>query len=279
VKLATDRPFVSVVLPTRNRAALARRAVYSVLAQSYSDLELIVIDDGSTDGTSSMLSSIDDRRLQVIRNERNVGVSAARNLGIQRARGELVAFQDDDDLWFAHKLERQVDALKQAPADTCWCLCGFVRQLPSACEYIGGSERYAELDFAAGASRSRRDGGSDWSLIATPAWVVERAMLERVGGFDERMATYEDWELGIRLDQVCRRTFVDEPLFLQDRSAGGGLTRVERTRATALRIIMEKHEALWRSRPDVLARHYFLIGRIESKHDGDGAGRDLLLRA
>jgi glycosyltransferase involved in cell wall biosynthesis len=279
VKTASDTPLVSVILPTRNRAELARRAVCSVLAQTYARLELIVIDDASTDGTSELLATIDDRRLQVIRNDRNAGASAARNLGIGRARGELVAFHDDDDIWFVHKLDRQVEALRRASVDTAWCLCGFVRQLPASCEYIGGRERYAEVDFAHGASRTRRDGGSDWSLIATPAWVVERAMLEKVGGFDERIYTYEDWELGIRLEQVCRRTFVDEPLFLQDRSAGGGLTRVERTRASALRIIMDKHGAMWRDKPDVLARHYFLIGRIESKYDGDGAGRDFLLRA
>jgi hypothetical protein len=138
---------------------------------------------------------------------------------------------------------------------------------------------YAQLDFSRGAGRTRRDGAPDWALIATPTWLLKRDALDRAGPFDERIRTFEDWELGIRLEKVCKRVFVDEPLFLQDLISGGGLTRAERARASALRTIMEKHADMWRDHPDVAARHWYLIGRIESRHDGGAAGRECLLQA
>jgi glycosyltransferase involved in cell wall biosynthesis len=272
-------PLVSVILPTRNRASLVTRAVFSVVGQTYRNVELIVIDDASTDGTPQALAAIDDPRLRVLRNEVNRGASAARNAGIRAARGELIAFHDDDDVWFVQKLEKQVAALQTASADTGWCLCGFVRHMQGRCEYVGGTRLYDQLDFSRGANRWLGEGGQDWSLIATPSWLLKREALDRAGPFDERIRSWDDWELGIRLDKVCKRVFVDEPLFLQDLSSGGGLTRAERARASDLRVIMAKHGDMWRDHPDVAARHWYLIGRIESRHDGGAAGRDCLLRA
>jgi glycosyltransferase involved in cell wall biosynthesis len=272
-------PLVSVILPTHNRAKLVTRAVYSVLGQTYRHLELIVVDDASTDGTPQALAAIEDPRVRVLRNEVNRGASATRNAGIRSARGELIAFHDDDDIWFAQKLEKQVQALQAASAETGWCLCGFVRRRPSGCDYVGGRRLYEQLDFRQGANRTLRDGGQDWSLIATPGWLLKRDALERAGPFDERIRSWDDWELGIRLEKSCKRIFVDEPLFLQDLSSGGGLTRAERARARDLRIIMDKHGDLWRDRPRVAARHWYLIGRIENRHEGGAAGRDALLRS
>ena len=272
-------PLVSVILPTHNRAKLVTRAVSSVVGQTYRHLELIVIDDASTDDTPAALAAIDDPRVRVLRNEGNRGASATRNAGIRAARGELIAFHDDDDIWFARKLEKQVEALRAASPETGWCLCGFVRRRRSHCEYVGGRRLYDQLDFREGANRTLRDGGQDWSLIATPGWLLKREALERAGPFDERIRSWDDWELGIRLEKTCKRIFVDEPLFLQDLSSGGGLTLAERARASDLRIIMAKHGDMWSDHPAVAARHWYLIGRIESRHDGGDAGRDALLRS
>ena len=99
-------PKVSVIIPTYNRSLSVREAIESVLAQTYRDFELIVVDDGSADNTPSVLGSFGER-IRGIR-QANAGVSAARNAGIRAAKGEWVAFLDSDDLWVPQKLERQM---------------------------------------------------------------------------------------------------------------------------------------------------------------------------
>ena len=110
-----DRPAVSVVLPTYNRASTLRRAVDSVLCQDFGDFELIVVDDGSRDQTASILSDIDDARLRVIRLPENRGQAHARNVGLDAASADLAAFQDSDDVWHPNKLSRQVAAIRAIP--------------------------------------------------------------------------------------------------------------------------------------------------------------------
>src|SRR5262245_16886500 len=108
-------PLVSVVIPTRNRASLLERTLRSVLAQRMGDLEVVVVDDGSTDDTTSVAGAA-DVRVAVVRNQTPEGVSAARNRGIAAARGSWIAFCDDDDLWSPEKLTLQLDAAQRAGA-------------------------------------------------------------------------------------------------------------------------------------------------------------------
>ena len=114
---------VSVIIPTRNRSKLLELSLRSVLWQRSVDFETIVVDDGSTDDTPRMLRSLGDR-IRVFRHERSQGVSAARNRGIAEARGEWVAFLDDDDLWAPDKLELQLQALRRD--DRRWAYAGAV---------------------------------------------------------------------------------------------------------------------------------------------------------
>lgn len=109
-------PKVSVILPTYNRAHVLRRAVISVLDQTYEDLELCVVDDGSTDNTGDVLADVRDPRLRVVRTA-NRGACVARNIGIAQTSGQFVAFQDSDDVWLPRKLELQVERMMQAGAE------------------------------------------------------------------------------------------------------------------------------------------------------------------
>ena len=117
--MATDRPcsginpVVSIVLPTYNRAALLGRAIRSVLKQSYTDFELLVIDDGSTDQSSNVVAGFRDRRIKYISLEHNTGAGAARNVGIRIAKGKFLAFQDSDDEWMPSKLVKQMSAFER----------------------------------------------------------------------------------------------------------------------------------------------------------------------
>lgn len=108
-------PLVSVILPTYNRAHLLPRAIRSVLDQQYGHLQLIIIDDGSTDDTSAVIASIADPCIEYVRFERNRGIGAARHEGVNRAQGEFIAFIDSDDIWLPGKLELQLCLFRSYP--------------------------------------------------------------------------------------------------------------------------------------------------------------------
>ena len=107
---------ISVIIPTYNRAHLIKRSVDSVLNQTYKNLELIIVDDGSTDNTKEIIDSINDDRIVYVKQE-NQGACAARNKGIDLAKGKYIAFQDSDDVWLLDKLEKQINALKKNNTD------------------------------------------------------------------------------------------------------------------------------------------------------------------
>ncbi|MFC6974687.1 glycosyltransferase family 2 protein [Halomicroarcula sp. GCM10025709] len=121
-----DRPRVSVVVPTYNRADTVGRAVESALAQTVTDIEVVVVDDGSTDDTAAVVTGIDDERVRYLAHERNRGRSAARNTGIEAARGEYVAFLDSDDRWLPGKLDRQLAELSRRPPEWIGVYCEFL---------------------------------------------------------------------------------------------------------------------------------------------------------
>lgn len=111
---------VSVIIPSYNRADKILPAVESVLNQTYTDLELIIVDDGSGDNTKEVIESINDSRIRYVYQE-NAGACAARNNGINQAKGEYIAFHDSDDIWHKDKLEKQMDALLKNDADIVCC--------------------------------------------------------------------------------------------------------------------------------------------------------------
>lgn len=115
-----NTPLISVIIPTYNRAHLIKRSATSVLNQTYKNLELIIVDDGSTDNTKEVIDSLNDKRIVYVKQE-NQGVSMARNNGVAIAKGEYIAFQDSDDVWHLDKLEKQLFALQENNADIIFC--------------------------------------------------------------------------------------------------------------------------------------------------------------
>jgi len=188
-------PSVSVVVPTYNRAGLLRRAIESVLAQTFTDYELIVVDDGSTDDTEEVLREFRDRRIRVLRSEVNQGVSCARNRGIAAARGEWVAFLDSDDEWLPQRLEVQMDQLaRQSPdqAAVGYCLCQVHECLTG--KVSQPQDTLAEGDVFDDLLRDRRPK-------TTSAFIARHGALLDVGRFDERIGIGEDIDLLLRLSQ------------------------------------------------------------------------------
>lgn len=258
-----SHPVVSVVMQTRRRAQLLRRAVASILAQTFHDFELIVVDDASTDAASEALQSFADPRLRLILRDNCSGAGAARNAGIAVSRGEFVAFQDEEDVWLAHKLETQLAALKAAPADAGLCLAAYLRwqQRDLGARYIGGPKFKPVLDFSQGLT-----GDVDYSLVATTAWLARRRLLERAGGFDERMKMQEGLDLAIRLSELGKVSHVDEPLHIQDHVLGSGPMPSNSLSAATLVLMLEKHGHRWNHDRALMARHYYFLGQLESDH-------------
>lgn len=111
---------ISVVIPTYNRAETVKKAIMSVLNQSFRDIEVIVVDDGSMDNTGDVIRNIEDYRVRYVYQD-NAGACVARNRGIELARGEYIAFHDSDDVWRENKLEKQINALQNSKADLIFC--------------------------------------------------------------------------------------------------------------------------------------------------------------
>jgi len=189
-----------VVIPTRDRWPLLSRALASVFAQRV-DLEVIVIDDGSTDGTQDRLASIVDERLRVLRNSSAHGVARARNSGIASARGEWIAFLDDDDLWAPSKLSVQLEAAGEGAE--------FVYAAAVVIDGEGAVKRVSLAPDPESLSVRLLESNA----VGTPSSVlVRRDVLERVGGFDERLAVLADWDLWLRLVQSASVAAVSEAL-------------------------------------------------------------------
>src|SRR5687767_4761083 len=179
-------PRISVVVPAYNCARYIRASVSSVLNQTFSDLEVIVVDDGSTDATIHELSTFNDPRLVVIRNAANQGVSRSTNTGVQRARGEYLAALAADDLWLPTKLERQVAHLESTPgldASYTWIqhIDADGRRLPTIERNNLGSNPVSTL------LTSKR-------IKLACTLLIRRSAVARTALLDPRLRTNEDWE-------------------------------------------------------------------------------------
>ena len=185
-------PAVSVVIPTYNRAAYLLETLGSVFAQSFTDYEVIVVNDGSPDDTAQRLRPLAEAGRILYREQRNAGQSTARNRGFAEARGELIAFLDDDDLWPPDKLAWQVAALREHPD---WLLVSGLAGLMDA----DGTRR--EPEEATGAVQMQTiDAIFEGCGIISPGQVlIRRAALEAAGAFDPTLYGCEDTDLWMRV--------------------------------------------------------------------------------
>lgn len=208
-----DGELISVVIPAYNRAATIRRAVSGVLAQSYPNLEVIVVDDASTDDTAAMVAAIADPRVRLIAHARNRGAAAARNSGVQAAQGAFVAFQDSDDDWLVEKLARQARHLAGLPADY---VATFCTKIDYGCDQ---DRRYGRrLVSVMPDPRETVESGDlhqrlmRGNIIGPQTVLVARAAFLAAGGMDERLRNNEDWDFFIRLSERGWIGFLDDPL-------------------------------------------------------------------
>ncbi len=200
------RPTVSVVIPTYNQAEFLKAAIRSVLAQTFQDFEIIVIDNYSTDGTSHVIRQIGDQRIRLISHRNNGIIASSRNRGILASQGQYVAFLDSDDLWYPRKLEKAAEVFRENPEIGVICHN----------EYFVRDGKVVKRSKY-GVPRRVGDHISEYLLfrgnrLSTSATVVKRSKLLEVGLFSEDPAfvTVEDYDLWIKLAKVARFLFLPE---------------------------------------------------------------------
>ncbi len=198
------RPLVSVVIPTYNRKDYLLEAIRSVLAGTFADYELIVVDDSSTDRTVEAVGGL-DRRIRYLFQE-NRGVSAARNKGVSISRGKYVAFLDSDDLWKKEKLGAQVGYLRSHP---------HLRICHTNETWIRNGERLNQ------GRRHARSAGDIFEkclplcVISPSSILMERSLFDELGGFDETLEVCEDYDLWLRMTLRFEVGLVEEPLVIK----------------------------------------------------------------
>lgn len=206
-------PIVSVIMPAYNSRRFIAQAIASVQAQSVTDWELLVIDDGSQDDTCAIVETLaaQDRRVRLIRNEQNMGVAATRNRGFDLCRGQYVALLDSDDVWYPHKLQRQLELLERTGADIAYCSYAIVDE-----EGLQAKSDYTipeQVDF---------DGLLRENVIGCSTVVLRRGILE-----SHRFRTdfyHEDYVLWLDLLRTghraagCSETLVAWRLIANSRS-------------------------------------------------------------
>ncbi|MGA2834477.1 MAG: glycosyltransferase [Terracidiphilus sp.] len=224
------KPLVSAVIPTRNRPLLVLRAVQSALRQTYANLEVIVVIDGSDPATVASLGSIADPRLRIVALQENVRGSEARNIGVRNARGEWIAFLDDDDEWLPEKTEKQMFLLEEGGFTANFCACRFrkvahdfgvvlphsfpepeedwsehfyclVAGLPLPSTYIASKEFMLRVPFTKGLLHNE---DTDWLLRARksnlikPVWLAEPLCIYHCDHVEVRISTGSSWEFSYR---------------------------------------------------------------------------------
>ena len=255
-----ERPMISVVIPSYNRAETICGSLDSVLAQSLSDLEVIVVDDGSWDDTKERIMSYTDNRIKYYRYEPNKGACYARNYGASHSSGAYLAFQDSDDIWHKDKLKKQMEHLLKSDAD--FVFCGINRISEKGAKYyypVNGfdpeKEALEQLLFE--------------NRIGTQTMLMKRQVWESVR-FDETFKRYQDWDFAIRAASTFKIAYKEEALVDSAVNISSISASVESY--PALCRLLEKYREEYEKRPRCLARMYRRMARRLMKDKPDRAG-------
>jgi glycosyltransferase involved in cell wall biosynthesis len=208
------KPVISIIMPTFNRLQFLRPAVDSVFAQTFTDWELIIADDGSGAETRAYLQGLDDPRVRVLWLAHTGKPSVVSNLALREARGEFAAFLDSDDLWLPRKLEAQLESLRKHP-ERGWSYTKFALVDASGSPMVAARIR----DWPTPTGWILEKLLEEATVIAQPSVLVSRQLLEQLGAFDEELVMCYDDELWFRLAAHSEIDGIDEPLTLIRRHA------------------------------------------------------------
>lgn len=227
------QPLVTVVIPVYNREHTILRAVNSVLSQTYSNIEVIVVDDCSTDKTVEIIRNCRDSRIRLISLPYNQGANAARNMGIAMAAGEFIAFQDSDDEWMQNKLEKQIAYMlkeKLLASFTPYILHDGERTMAMPCNYLNTELYQASLTETL----------KKYNCVGTPTLVIRKEVISHIGMFDEKMPRLQDYEFVIRLVKSFKCGYICEPL-VNAYKVGESISSDKEALLNAYVRLLEKH--------------------------------------
>jgi len=267
-----EKPTVSVILPTYNRAHLIGRSIQSVLDQTYRDFEIIVVDDGSTDNTEEVINSFIDTRIRYVRHQQNKGAGAARNTGIKLVKGKYIAFQDSDDEWLPTKLEIQMKAFDIASSDVGVIYTDMLRiKKDGAIKYwhsptvtYGNLINPITLDYQM------------WG-IGIQSTLIKKECFDEAGHFDERFPRFIDLEIFIRLLKHYHFHHIKKPLvkyYVEE-----GISSNVNALLTARKLLLETYFEDIKKNGKFLANQYFIIGNTLQSSGRFAEGRSYIVKA
>jgi glycosyltransferase involved in cell wall biosynthesis len=259
-------PSVSVILPVYNRRATLEVAARSVLNQSFTDLELIIVDDASSEDLRPVVGAFKDARVVYVRLEQNGGPSVARNAGLQAARGAFIAFQDSDDYWLPWKLKMQMDLMAELPSEfgvvvhskIIYGLSGTKSLYGSGCGHV------ALLPPPATILKSDEDQVRKFLVenrISLQNALFRRECYPTLTWFDANLRANEDWAFSSSLAQHTRIYESPEPVVLAFMS-DDSISRNRKQKAIGLIRILKRHRKLFDTYPLEYAWNLWRIGRM-----------------
>ena len=242
-------PLVSIIIPTYNRAAKIEKAIRSIQAQTWTDWELIVSDDGSKDNTAEVVArfSKEDARIKYIRHDPNKGAQVARNAGIRAAKGEWIAFLDSDDEWLPESLKMRLDfALKHDYS------------VVYSNGYIIFENNRQELYRLPNVSKNSYKGVLTNEGPMFQSLLVKKENFTRINYLDEQAISYQEWNTSIRLAKFYTFGFLDMPTFIYDYRSPDAISRSYSRNGKAYVDIVRKFfwEMLWNVGTEGLVYHY-----------------------
>ncbi|MDO4160916.1 MAG: glycosyltransferase family 2 protein [Prevotellaceae bacterium] len=241
---------ISIIIPSYNRAHLIKRALKSVTSQTYDDIEIIVVDDASTDNTAEVVKTLNVPNLNYIKLPKNEGACHARNVGIEHAKGEYISFLDSDDTWECEKLEKQYKFLLKNNANVVVCNYWKEKDGKKKKKVPDGHDIIIKKEELLNAN-----------IITTGAILISKEALVSVGAFDESMPRYQDWELVLRIIKKYDIFYLDKPLltlFFQKNSITNS-TSMEK-KFFALDKMVQKNKKEMLAYPKAYAHHCWSMG-------------------
>jgi glycosyltransferase involved in cell wall biosynthesis len=263
---------VSVIIPAFNAEAWVGAAIESILAQTWRQFEVLIVDDGSQDQTAAVVKSISDPRVSLIR-QGNRGAASARNRGLAASTGDYIQFLDADDVISEQKIEKQIEALRQAPAGSV-ASCAWSRFVtnPSGAAVI--PEPVWEVGDPVAWLVSSLSGGG---MMQPGAWLTPRAVIEKAGPWDESLSLHDDGEFFTRvLLKAARNVFVPG-VTVGYREVPGSLSRKRNRRAmeSALAVCRSRHRHLLAAKDDSLVRRALATQYAQFAYEFGAAAPDL----
>lgn len=252
-------PCVSVIIPTYNRMDTIGRAIDSVLQQTWKPIEIIVVDDGSTDRTLDVIGKYRGR-IRLLCQE-NRGPSAARNAGIHASTGDIISFLDSDDAWLPEKTARQVRLLERTGTAAIGCCVCNARMFPAGGPAIN-SFTIADLHpgCAEGIWKNPMEILLTRFLLFNQTAAIRRDVLERTGGFRESLHVMEDYDLALRLAMNTSWAFIAEPLVEWHGGAANSLSNMV-------------------TEPEALSRTYEILAKLRCSEEGHPFSAEPLLHS